>query len=265
MSEERSMIVTQTKRIVIKIGSSILAKDGQSLSHPSLSGIVKEIAYSQKKNKETVIVSSGAIAAGMHHLGLTTKPETMSVLQACAAVGQPILIQLYQKALSRSKLTGAQVLLDRVDLEHADRRQNAKNTLIELIERGIVPIINENDAVFVEEIRVGDNDNLASMVACLIEADLLILLTDQDGLYTTDPRKDRNAKKLDVIKQIDHSILSQASDTLNTGSTGGMITKLAAAQQAICHRIPTIIADGKDKKILEKIYAGQNVGTLFIP
>lgn len=265
MSDRRGFITSCAKRIVIKIGSSILSKEGKSISHPSLTGIAREIAYSQKKNKETVIVSSGAIAAGMHSLGLRTKPTPMNELQACAAVGQPILIQLYQKALSRSKLKGAQVLLDRVDLEHPERRQNAKNTLLELIRRGVVPIINENDAVFVEEIRVGDNDNLAAMVACLIEADLLVLLTDQDGLFTADPKKDRSAKRIDLIEKIDASVLARASDTQNAGSTGGMMTKLSAAQQAMQHGIPTIIADGRDQKVLEKIYTSKSVGTLFLP
>lgn len=268
MSIERAHVAKEARRVVIKIGSSILSKKGKSLgritlSHTSLTGVARETAYSKKK--QTVIVSSGAIASGMRSLGFGSRPTQMAELQACAAVGQPLLMQLYQKSLARFKLKGAQVLLDRVDLEHSERRQNAKNTLLELIKRGIIPIINENDAVFVEEIRVGDNDNLAAMVACLIEADLLILLTDQNGLFTADPQTDKSAEHIDLVRRIDHTIFSKASDTRNQGSTGGMITKLSAAQQAIQHKIPTIIADGNDQKVLEKIYAGQAVGTLFLP
>ena len=266
MSDTRARIAKEARRVVIKIGTSILSKREKALSHSSLMGIARETAYSQsQKKKETIVVSSGAIAAGMQCLGFKNKPTKMNELQACAAVGQPLLMQLYQKAFSHSKLRGAQVLLDRVDLEHPERRQNAKNTLAELIRRGIVPIINENDAVFVEEIRVGDNDNLAAMVACLLEADLLVLLTDQNGLFTADPRKDKSAEQIEVVKRIDHTIFAKASGTSNQGSTGGMVTKLSAAQQAIQHGIPTIIADGRDKKILEKIYTGASVGTLFLP
>ncbi len=261
----RAKMIKQAKRVVIKIGSSILAKPGQALSHKALAGIAREVSFSEKGGKDTVIVSSGAIAAGMNALKFKLKPKKMPELQACAAVGQPILMQLYQKALDKSGLRGAQVLLDRLDLENEERRQYARNTLLELIKRRVIPIINENDAVFVEEIRVGDNDNLAAMVACLIDADLLILLTDQDGFYTADPQRCEGAQRIELVHKIDGPMLSQASGTLNPGSTGGMLTKLAAAKMATSASIPTIIADGQDKAILKKIYAGETIGTLFLP
>lgn len=257
-------VIGKTRRAVVKVGSSVLIQKNGRLSPAALFGIAKEIAFFQKRGIETVFVSSGAIASGMSHLGFRKKPHKLSELQACAAIGQPILMQLYQKALARSRLHAAQILLTRNDLEDPVCFLNARHTLNELLDRGVIPIINENDTVVVEEIRVGDNDNLAALVAKLAQADLLILLTDRDGLYTADPKRHARAKKMTLVEDIDKAA-PLASDTDKAHSTGGMKTKLEAAKRVGELGVPTIIADGRDRKILERILSGHPVGTLIFP
>ncbi len=257
-------IVRKTRRVVVKIGSSILADRNGRISHKALLGVANGIAAVQRKGVHVILVSSGAIASGMQHLGFRKKPKKIAELQACAAVGQPILIHMYQKALSRARIQAAQILLTRPDLENRAQYANAKHTMRELLKRGIVPIINENDTVVVDEIRVGDNDNLAALVARLADADLMVLLTDQDGFYTADPRKDPRAYKIDVVEKIDKRAFARASGTDNVGSVGGMKTKLQAAQKAGRYGVPTVIAHGREKKVLEKIFAGRAIGSLFL-
>jgi glutamate 5-kinase len=258
-------IIGKTKRAVVKIGSSVLVDKNDRFSHKALSGIAKGIASIQKKGVHIALVSSGAVASGMQYLGFRKKPHKISELQACAAIGQPILIQMYQRALGRAKLQAAQVLLTRDDLSDRTRFLNAKHTLSELLGRNVIPIINENDTVVVDEIRVGDNDNLAALVTNVVEADLLILLTDQDAFYTADPRKDPDATRIPVVENVDGDTFSSASDTEKALSVGGMRTKLEAAQKAAQFGIPTIIASGRDLKILDRIFAAESVGTLFLP
>lgn len=268
MNTEKKLkeIIRKTKRVVVKIGSSVLVGKNDRLSHEALIGVARGIAAVQRRGVHLTLVSSGAIAAGMHYLGFKKKPDRISELQACAAIGQPILMHMYQKALMRARLQVAQVLLTRLDL--SDRRQflNARHTLIELLNHGVIPIINENDTVVVEEIRVGDNDNLAALVTNVIDADLLILLTDQAGFYTADPRKDPLAKKIPLVEmeQIDRKAFLHASDTDKIGSVGGMKTKLQAAKKAARFGVPTIIADGKETRVLERIFAAEPVGSLFL-
>jgi glutamate 5-kinase len=260
----RARIVRNTRRVVVKIGSSILADRRGRISHTALLGVAHGIAAVRRRGVEVILVSSGAIASGMQHLGFRKKPQKISELQACAAIGQPILMHLYQKALSGTRLQVAQILLTRPDLENKSQYANAKQTMKELLKHGIVPIINENDTVVVDEIRVGDNDNLASLVAQLVEADLLVLLTDQDGFYTADPRKDPNARKIDVVERIDKKAFDRASGTDNVGSVGGMRTKLEAAQKAGRQGVATVIAHGREERVLEKIFSGKPVGSLFL-
>lgn len=257
-------IVKKTRRVVIKIGSSILTERSGRISHRALVGVAHSIATIRRKGVQVILVSSGAIASGMQYLGFRKKPQKIAELQACAAVGQPILIHMYQKALARAHLQVAQILLTRPDLEDSTQYSNARHTLTELLGHGIIPIINENDTVVVDEIRVGDNDNLAALVAALTDADLLVLLTDQGGFYTADPRKDPTAQKIDVVERIDPAAFARASGTEKAGAVGGMRTKLQAAKKAARCGVPTIIAHGREKRVLEKIFAAKAVGSLFL-
>ena len=258
-------IIRKTRRVVVKIGSSVLADKEGGLSHRALLGIAREIAVIQQRGVHLILVSSGAIASGMHYLGFEKKPRRIEQLQACAAIGQPILVQFYQKALARTKLQVAQVLLTRSDLEDRKRFLNARRTLTELLQRGVIPIINENDTVVVEEIRVGDNDNLAALVTHLVDADLLILLTDQDGFHTADPRQHRSAAPIRFVENLNREAFARASDTRKAISVGGMRTKLEAAQKVARFGIPTLIANGRDPKILKRLFAAEEVGTLLLP
>ena len=257
-------IIRRTRRVVVKIGSSILADKNGRISHTALLGVADGIAAVRRKGVQVILVSSGAIASGMQHLGFRKKPKKIAELQACAAVGQPILIRMYQQALSRARLQAAQILLTRPDLENKNQYANAKHTMKELLKHGIVPIINENDTVVVDEIRVGDNDNLAALVAKLTDADLLVLLTDQDGFYTADPRKDPQARRIEVVKKIDKKAFERASGTDNVGSVGGMKTKLEAARKAGRAGVPTVIAHGREKRVLQRLFASESVGSLFL-
>ncbi len=256
-------ILRKTKRVVVKVGSSILLDKEDHLSQGVFSHLAKGIASLQKKKIHVILVSSGAIASGMQYLSLKRKPKKIEELQACAAIGQPILMRKYQKAFEKVGLQVAQILLTRSDLSDPPRFLNAKLSLNELLKRNIVPIINENDTVVVEEIRVGDNDNLAALVTRVVEADLLILLTDQEGFYTSDPRKNPSAQRIEVVENVNRKMLRQAEETSTATSVGGMRTKLEAAQKAAQFGIPTIIANGRNDSILQKIFSGQPVGTLF--
>ncbi len=261
---KRLKIIRGIRRVVVKIGSSILADKNGRISHNALLGVAHGIAAIRRKGIQIILVSSGAIASGMQHLGFRKKPKKIAELQACAAIGQPILMHLYQRALSAKRLHAAQILLTRSDLENKAQYANARHTIRELLRHGVVPIINENDTVVVDEIRVGDNDNLAALVAQLVEADLLVLLTDQAGFYTADPRKDQNARKIDVIERIDRKAFAQASGTSLATTVGGMQTKLQAAKKAGQAGVPTIIAHGREDRVLEKIFSAKPVGSLFL-
>ena len=261
--DKKQKIITRVKRVVVKIGSSILVGPDGLLSHKALLGVARGIAAIQKKDVHVTLVSSGAIASGMQYLGFRKKPKKISELQACAAIGQPILMQMYQKALAGKKLQVAQILLTRQDLSDRSQFSNAKHTLSELLKRNVIPIINENDTVVVEEIRVGDNDNLAALVSGLARADLLILLTDQDGFFTADPRKNPKARRIALVERIDRKAFARASGTNSLKSVGGMKTKLEAAQTAARFGIPTVVAHGRGKQVLEGILAGKPIGTFF--
>lgn len=264
--KKRQIQLTKANRIVIKIGSSVLADpEGGLKDKPFRSLAPAFVRLMQEKNVQLVLVSSGAIAFGMKKLGFKRRPPAISDLQACAASGQASLVQAYEKAFSAKNLHTAQILLTQEDLQNRHRYLNTKHTIHALLERGVVPIVNENDTVSVDEIKVGDNDTLSALVASLVEADMLIMLTDCDGLHTGDPRHDPEAKRISVVEDIDVKTESVAKGASWETRVGGMLTKLSAARIAGRSGIATVIADGNDPKSPMKILSGKDVGTLFLP
>jgi glutamate 5-kinase len=260
----RKQILKDVRRVVIKIGSKVLTtKDG--LDEGVFLKLARDMSYLVDKGCEVIIVSSGAIAVGMKKLSLTNKPVAIPEKQATAAIGQPALMQYYEKAFNRFNKRVAQILLTHVDLSNRTRFLNAKNTIFTLLDHKVIPVINENDTVSVDEIKLGDNDNLSAMVTTLSEADLLILLTDIDGFYSCDPRKlPKDAKPVSIVKNIDSEVESCALDTASVEGTGGMITKLQAAKKTAHHGAATIVANGKRPHVLKEIFDGVDVGTVFL-
>ena len=259
----RKTVINKVRRIVLKVGSQVLTGKGKSLSQPIFDRLGREISLVKRKGYEIVIVSSGAIAAGMSRLGLVEKPKTMPQKQAAAAIGQSALMWNYERAFTFYGEKVAQVLLTRDDLSNRKRYLNARSTLFTLLDLGVIPIINENDTVAVEEIKVGDNDNLSALVTNLVCADLLIILSDIDGLYDRDPRLSKNAKFIPLVHQVTGEMEKKASGTLNPISIGGMVTKLQAARKAAIFGVPTILANGMMEGVLGKIIQAEEVGTLF--
>ncbi|HLC43456.1 MAG TPA: glutamate 5-kinase [Methylomirabilota bacterium] len=254
----------RVRRLVVKVGSSLIAS-GEGLDPLRIQWLADELAATWQAGVEIALVSSGAIAAGMGRLGLSSRPRSIPEKQAAAAVGQSHLMWHYEQAFSRHKLQVAQVLLTQEDISHRTRYLNARNTLTTLLQLRVLPIINENDTVAVEEIKVGDNDNLAALVAHLIDADLLVILTDVDGLYTTDPRRDPNARRLELVETITPELARLVWDDEGQISIGGMGTKLEAAQKAVTSGIPMIIAGGGEPQVIRRILRGEPVGTYFLP
>ncbi len=253
------------KRVVVKIGSSSLnhKKTGQ-LDFIKLERLVRELCDLRNQNIEVCLVSSGAIAVGRKMLGITKRPKNISTKQACAAVGQASLMMTYQKLFGEYHQTCGQVLMTKKTMLDNVARKNAQNTFEELFRLGVIPVVNENDTVNTYEIQFGDNDSLAAIVASLVGADLLILLSDIDGLFTDDPRKNPEAKLVETVTELDENLLHMAKES--TGSdvgTGGMTTKLNAAKIATYSGADMIIANGKDVGILHKIFEDDFVGTVF--
>jgi glutamate 5-kinase len=259
----RKTIMNKVHRIVLKVGSQVLTAKGRSLSQAVFDRLARELSAAKKKGYEMVIVSSGAIAAGMARLGLLEKPKTIPQKQAAAAIGQSALMWNYERAFTCYGEKVAQVLLTRDDLSNRRRYLNARNTLLTLLGLGVIPIINENDTVVVEEIKFGDNDNLSALVTSLVNADLLIILSDIDGLYDRDPRLSKNAKLIPLVRQVTTEMEKKASGTLSPISIGGMVTKLQAARKAALFGVPMILANGMVEGILERIFQAEDVGTLF--
>src|SRR5207302_3990071 len=220
---------------------------------------------SVSEGRRIVLVSSGAIATGMARLGLVERPRSIPEKQAAAAVGQSALMWQYEAAFGRHRIPVGQVLLTAQDISDRARYLNAKNTLLALLKFDVMPIVNENDTVAVEEIKVGDNDNLSALVASLVDADLLVLLTDVDGLYTADPSLNPEARKLDTVDAVTDDVLGLVWDRPEQVSVGGMATKLAAAQKAAGSGIPMVIASGREEGVLARVLAGDTVGTYFAP
>lgn len=252
---------TSSKRIVIKIGSSIITKNGDGIDNVQLKSIVEQIAKLVAKKKEIVLVSSGAIAAGLKKLGYKDRPKELSVLRAAASVGQIILARIYEQLFAKSGLISSLILLTHDDLSIKKSYLNARSTISNLIDQNIVPVINENDTVADDEIRFGDNDTLAAMVANLIEADYLVLLTDQTGLFSDDPRKNKQTNLIEHAFIDDERLEKFAKDTKSSQGTGGMITKIRAAQRAALSGTDTIIASGKESNILLLLENNQLNGT----
>ncbi|MGB9885980.1 MAG: glutamate 5-kinase [Moorellales bacterium] len=257
--------LTKTKRLVVKVGTSILAYPDGRLNLFRLERLVRELAAVANSGREVVLVTSGAVGTGMGRLGWTKKPRTLPEKQAAAAVGQGILMHIYEKLFAEYGQVVAQVLLTRQDLADRGRYLNARHTLLTLLRYRAIPIVNENDTVAVEEIRVGDNDTLSALVAGLVDADLLLLLTDTDGLYTANPRTCADARRLDLVTEITPEIEQLAGTGTSPLGTGGVGTKLAAAHMAMNSGIPMVIAHGGEERVIERTLAGEQVGTLFLP
>ncbi len=260
----RKTILSTIKRVVIKIGSGVISGD-DGLDIPVLASIAGEICELQKRGYEIVVVSSGAVAAGKGDLGISGRPQTIPLKQASAAIGQSRLMNAYKSAMLPCGGKVAQVLLTRDDLANRRRYLNARNTLMTLLEFGVVPIINENDTVVVDEIRFGDNDNLSAMVAPLVEASLLVILSDVDGLFESDPRLHPDANLIPVVEKITEGIEMIAGETVNSLGTGGMATKIKAARRAALSGVGTIIVNGRTPRILARLFNGEEVGTYFLP
>lgn len=261
---ERSHL-TDKQRIVIKIGSSsIIHEETGGVDFRKLEKLVRIICDLKNKGKEVILVSSGAIGVGFQTLGLKNKPKTVSLKQACAAIGQGQLMMMYQKLFMEYNHLAAQVLLTFDAITDFERRHNAENTLNELLQQDVIPVVNENDTVATEEIEFGDNDTLSAIVAHLVKADLLILLTDIDGLYTDDPHKNPEAVRLSVVKEINDDLRKMAKGAGSNYGTGGMSTKVAAARIATDSGADMAILDAADLNQIYSLIDGEDVGTLFL-
>ncbi|AQT61689.1 glutamate 5-kinase [Cellvibrio mixtus] len=256
-------IIPQAKRWVVKIGSALLTNDGKGLDADAIAGWVQQMAELRLRGIELVLVSSGAVAAGMRRLGWAARPTEIHQLQAAAAVGQMSLIQTYEVEFQRYGLLTAQVLLDHDDLSSRQRYLNARSTLKTLVGLNVVPVINENDTVVTDEIRFGDNDTLGALVANLIEADMLVILTDQKGMYDSDPRHNPDAQLLSEIAADDPRLEQMAGGTGGALGRGGMITKVRAARVAARSGADTVIVGGRIENALLRIAAGENLGTFL--
>ena len=253
----------QVSRLVVKLGTGVLTDSRKQPDQAQLEQLVAQVALQRKAGREVVLVTSGAVGAGMGALGFDRRPKDLSELQACAAVGQTRLMSTYEALFARHELSIGQVLLIHDDLQHHERHLNARNTLLTLLDRGVVPIINENDAVSVTELKFGDNDRLSALVACLPPADLLVILTTVDGVIEHFGKP--NACLLDRVTVIDDRIRALAGGTEADTATGGMATKIEAARIVVRSGIPMVIASGRKKRVLQRLLAGDPEGTLFEP
>ena len=250
-------------RLVVKMGTGVLTDSRKQPDPAQLEQLVAQVSEQRKAGREIVLVTSGAVGAGMGALGLAKRPTQLAELQACAAVGQSRLMATYEKLFGQFGLHVAQVLLTHEDLEHHERHLNARNTLVTLLARGVVPVINENDAVSFTEIKFGDNDKLSALVASLLPADLLVILTTVDGVIENFGKS--NPKTISTVEQIDASVEKLAGGTDSETSVGGMASKIQAAKIAVRSGIPLVIASGMKKNVLGRIVSGQEEGTLFVP
>ncbi len=264
MNANRNRYFDSATRIIVKVGSGVLTKDA-GLNLKAVTTISRQICRLIDRGLEVILVSSGAMASGAAKIGLPKRPEEIPKRQAVAAVGQAGLIREYEKAFARYQKKVAQILLTSDGLTNRKRYLNARNTLYTLLSWNVVPIINENDTVSVEEIKFGDNDNLAAMIALLMNADLLINLTDIEGLFTKDPRKNPDAEIIPVVSTIEKRIEKLAGNIPGALGTGGMLSKIMAAKKVTAAGIPMIIAKGEHPDILLKLFAGKELGTFFVP
>lgn len=261
----RQEVIALAHTLVVKIGTNVLTQEDGTLAWERVQQLADQVQRLRHSGRRVVLVSSGAIGAGMAQLGLSRRPSDLRHLQACAAVGQSYLMRAYQDCLGRHGIPVAQVLLTAGDFDHRRRYLNVRNTLLTLFEWNVLPIINENDTVSVAEIRFGDNDHLAALVTNLLQAPLLVLLTVVEGLYAGDPTAAADARLLSVVPQIDQEIFSLAGDSKSRLGTGGMASKIRAAQVVTAAGEAVIIANGTRPGVLDAILRGEPVGTLFLP
>ena len=259
-----SSVLRNARRIVVKVGSSLVTNEGRGLDAEAIGQWSEQLAALAKDGREVIMVSSGAIAEGMKRLGWRTRPKAIHELQAAAAVGQMGLAQMYETKLRQNGVGSAQVLLTHADLADRERYLNARSTLLTLLQLGVVPVINENDTVVNDEIKFGDNDTLGALVANLVEADALIILTDQRGLYTADPRKDPTAQFVHEAKAGNTALEAMAGGVGSSIGSGGMITKILAARRAAGSGASTVIAWGREPQVLIRLTQGEAIGTLLV-
>ncbi|MES2633367.1 MAG: glutamate 5-kinase [Pseudomonadota bacterium] len=259
-----SKVLPDARRIVVKVGSSLVTNEGRGLDEGAIGEWCRQLAALARDGREVIMVSSGAIAEGMKRLGWTVRPHEINELQAAAAVGQMGLAQMYETKLRENGMGSAQVLLTHADLADRERYLNARSTLLTLLRLGVVPVINENDTVVNDEIKFGDNDTLGALVANLVEADVLVILTDQRGLYSADPRKDPAAKFIDEARAGEPSLEAMAGGAGSSLGRGGMITKILAAKRAAGSGASTVIAWGREPDCLLRLVAGESIGTLLV-
>jgi len=254
-------IAAEARRLVVKVGSSLVTNEGQGLDHAALARWAEQIAELKRRKKDVVLVSSGAVAEGMQRLGWKRRPNALHELQAAAAVGQMGLVEAYESCFRKHDLHTAQILLTHEDLADRKRYLNARSTLRTLLDLGVIPVINENDTVATDEIRFGDNDTLAALVTNLIEADALVILTDQPGLYTKDPRRHADAELVREARAGDASLEKMAGGVGSHIGSGGMLTKVLAARRAARSGAATIIASGREANVLVRLASGEAIGT----
>ena len=259
-----STALRDAKRVVVKVGSSLVTNDGQGLDEGAIGEWCRQMAHLMRDGREVIMVSSGAIAEGMKRLGWSVRPKAIHELQAAAAVGQMGLAHMYETKLKLNGLGSAQVLLTHADLSDRERYLNARSTLLTLLKLGVVPVINENDTVVNDEIKFGDNDTLGALVANLVEADALVILTDQKGLFTADPRKDPAATFVHEARAGDPALAAMAGGAGSSLGRGGMITKILAAKRAAGSGASTVIAWGREPDALIRLTRGEAIGTLLI-
>lgn len=260
-ADDNGSVVLHARRLVVKVGSSLVTNEGKGIDHNAVEQWAAQIAQLHAQGREMVLVSSGAVAEGMARLGWPRRPNVMHELQAAAAVGQMGLIQAYEVAFARHGIRTAQILLTHEDLADRHRYLNARSTLYTLLGLGVVPIVNENDTVVTDEIRLGDNDTLGALVTNLIEADTLVILTDQPGLYSADPRKDPDAQFIKLAQAGDPALETMAGGSGSSIGTGGMLTKVLAAKRAANSGGHTVIASGREPDVLLRLAEGQQIGT----
>jgi glutamate 5-kinase len=259
-----SSVLREARRIVVKVGSSLVTNEGRGLDEQAIGEWCRQLAALAKEGREVIMVSSGAIAEGMKRLGWATRPHEINELQAAAAVGQMGLAQMYETKLRENGMGSAQVLLTHADLADRERYLNARSTLLTLLRLQVVPVINENDTVVNDEIKFGDNDTLGALVANLVEADALVILTDQKGLYSADPRKDPAATFVHEAHAGDAALEAMAGGAGSTLGKGGMITKILAAKRAAGSGASTVIAWGREPDCLLRLARGEAIGTLLV-
>jgi glutamate 5-kinase len=264
MNTIQPTVTAAARRIVVKVGSSLVTNEGRGLDEAAIGEWCRQMAELMRQGREVIMVSSGAIAEGMKRLGWSTRPQEIHELQAAAAVGQMGLAQMYETQLRLHGLGSAQVLLTHADLADRERYLNARSTLLTLLNHGVLPVINENDTVVNDEIKFGDNDTLGALVANLVEADLLIILTDQKGLYSADPRKDPQARFIHEARAGDPELEAMAGGAGSSIGKGGMITKILAAKRASGSGASTVIAWGREPDALLRLVAGEPLGTLLV-